>query len=212
VGVFAMNSKSARSACALCLAVADTTRDQGTFLHNRRLLETERFVVLPSLGPLMPGHVMVVSKVHCHNLASMGEAGIREYESLAADLRIGPLLRGSDPLEAEHGSTGDDKAGACVIHTHVHWLPGMGRFLAELKRRLSPRAEVNILELGGKDGPYIFARAGEMQGIFQAERLPSQTIRRILCDLIERDDIDWRQALRPDWVEETVKAWQTEET
>ena len=38
-------------------------------------------------------------------------------------------------MEAEHGSTANDKAGACVVHTHVHWLPDMGRFFAEFQRR-----------------------------------------------------------------------------
>jgi hypothetical protein len=150
---------------------------------------------------------MVVSKAHCHSLASMGEAGIREYEDLAGDLRVGPLLRGTDPLEAEHGSTVDDKAGACVIHTHVHWLPGMGRFWGHFDRSLSRRAEMSLLELRDRGGAYIFARAGGLQGIFQAQGLPSQTIRRILCELIDRDDTDWRQALRSDWVQETVNAW-----
>ena len=193
--------------CALCVAVADATGGASPLSHNLRLLETDRFIVLPSIGPLIPGHVMVVSKHHCHSLASMGEDAIREYESLAADLRTAPLLRGASPLEAEHGSTVDDKAGACVIHTHVHWLPGMGQFWDEFNQRLSPRPERSFLELAKNPGSYIFARAGEKQAIFQARGLPSQTIRRILCDVIDREDTDWRQALRPDWVEETVKAW-----
>jgi len=50
------------SICALCVAVADATRHATPFLHNQKLLETDRFIVLPSLGPLMPGHVMVVGK------------------------------------------------------------------------------------------------------------------------------------------------------
>jgi ATP adenylyltransferase len=116
------------SVCALCVAVRDATWDTPSFLYNRKLLETDQFVVLPSVGPLVPGHVMVVSKTHSYSLSSMGADAVSEYDALAARLRTAPFLRNGVPLEAEHGSTADDKAGACVIHTHVHWVPGMGRF------------------------------------------------------------------------------------
>src|SRR5437879_5072344 len=163
-----MNSVAKASVCALCVAVADATGETQPFLANRKLLETNRFLVLPSLGPLTRGHVMVVSKAHCDNLASMGADAIRESESLASCLRCAPFLRGNDPLEAEHGSALGDKAGACVIHTHVHWLPGMGRFLEEFKRRLSPRPEASLEEFADRKEPYIFARAGLAQVIFEA--------------------------------------------
>jgi ATP adenylyltransferase len=192
--------------CALCVAAADATRSEQPFLHNQKLLETPRFVVLPSVGPLVPGHVMVVSKVHYQSLASMGAEAVLEYERLAARLRKAPFLSDGDPLEAEHGSTVNDKAGACVIHTHVHWLPGMGRFWNEFAQKLSPRSETDLLDLSG-DASYIFARGRSQQAIFYADGLRSQTVRRILCELMDRDDIDWMQARRLDWVKETVEAW-----
>jgi hypothetical protein len=150
---------------------------------------------------------MVVSKAHHHSLASMGAEAILEYERLATRLREAPFLSDGDPLEAEHGSTANDKAGACVIHAHVHWLPGMGQFWNEFVRKLSPRPETDLRELSG-DVPYIFARAGSHRTIFCANGLRSQTVRRILCELMDRDDNDWTQAHRLDWVRETVEAWQ----
>lgn len=136
----------------------------------------------------------------------MGPAGIHEYDALAAHLRKAPFLRNGLPLEAEHGSTANDKAGACVVHTHVHWVPGMGHSLNEFQGRLPLRPESTLLSIG-EDVPYIFARAGAEQFVFDASGLRSQTIRRILCDLLDRDDTDWTQAPRLDWVEETVEAW-----
>jgi diadenosine tetraphosphate (Ap4A) HIT family hydrolase len=202
-----VSAPSKENACALCVAVAEAARGADAQLQNTKLLETSQFIVLPSVGPLVPGHVMVVSKAHCESLASMGAEAIREYESLSVRLRSAPLLQNGDPLEAEHGSTADDKAGACVIHTHVHWVPGMGRFWGEFGHHLSPRVEKCLLDVGVEGGPYIFARAGVRQSIFEARGLRSQTIRRILCELMDRDDTDWTQALRMNWVKETVNAW-----
>jgi hypothetical protein len=55
--------------------------------------------------------------------------------------------------------------------------------------------------------PYIFLRARGEQVIYQARGLCSQTIRRVLCEVMDRDDPDWMQAPRLDWVKETVEAW-----
>lgn len=198
---------SSRSTCALCVAVADATSGAEPFLHNCKLMETHRFLVLPSVGPIFPGHVLAVSKAHFSSLAAMGAEAIAEYEDLAARLRKAPFLSDGVPLEAEHGSTDGDKAGACVVHTHVHWIPGAGRFWKEFPVRLPRRKENTLLELAGHDCPYLFTRADKGTAIFNAAGLRSQTIRRILCELMERDDTDWMQALRPTWIKETVAAW-----
>lgn len=203
-----VNTSRNQVPCALCVAAADATRSAQPFLHNQKLLETPRFIVIPSLGPLVTGHVMVVSKAHFHNLASMGSEALLEYESLAARLRTAPFLANGTALEAEHGSAGGDKAGACVVHTHVHWIPGMGRFWPEFAKKLSHRLESNLFELINRDVPYIFARAGTDRAIFRAEGLRSQTVRTILCELMDRDDTDWTQSPRLEWVKETVEAWQ----
>src|SRR5216683_124104 len=144
--------------CALCSAVVDSTQYLEPFMYNTRLLETPHFLVTPCIGPLLRGHVMVVSRTHSESLASMGEDALREYDALATRLRNAPLLRDNDPLEAEHGSTPDEKAGACVVHTHVHWLPGMGQFIDEFRRRLTVRNEANLFDVGQRRVPYIFVR------------------------------------------------------
>lgn len=202
-----MKSQSDPEICALCVAVADATGGPDTFLHNRRLAETPNFVVVPTPGPLVPGHVMVVSKAHHYSLAGMGDDAIREYDDLAQRLRSAPFLRDDPPLEAEHGSTQRDKAGACVIHTHVHWIPGMGQYFRRLAEKLPPRPEPDLKNFGVSHAPYIFLRAAGEQAVFDAQGFPSQMIRRLLCELLDRDDTDWTQNLRLDWVKETVQAW-----
>lgn len=192
--------------CSLCIAANDSATGE-PFLYNRKLLETPSFVVLPSLGPLFPGHVMVVSKEHVHSLAAMGDAVLREYDDLSRRLREGPFFAGSIPLEAEHGSTSDEKAGACVVHTHVHWIPGVGSRFDELRELLPPMIAESLTDVVESGTPYIFLRAGHREGVFAARGLPSQTVRRLLCEILDRGDSDWTQSPRLDWVAETVKAW-----
>jgi diadenosine tetraphosphate (Ap4A) HIT family hydrolase len=187
--------------------VADATRYAEPFLYNAKLMESERFVVVPSLGPLVRGHVMIVSKQHQESLASMGSPVLKEYNDLATRVRSGPFFENGNALEAEHGSTPGDKAGACVVHTHVHFIPEMGVHLPAFKERLSARREGRLANVATTHEPYIFLRNDSEETIFDAQGLPSQTIRRVLCDILDRDDDDWTQAPRLDWIKETVAAW-----
>ena len=202
-------SYQAAEICALCVASADATAPDASFLHNTALAESHRFVVLPSVGPFTPGHVMVVSKLHEYSLLAMGCDAFQEYDVLAERLRRLPVWDGTVPLEAEHGSTDADKAGACVVHSHVHWIPGGGRHFDILARQLRQVPRDAFEGLLAAKQPYIFLRAASKCGLFRADGLPSQAIRRLLCDAVGRDDVDWRQNHRFDWIAETVRRWTT---
>jgi hypothetical protein len=78
--------------CALCLALRNQRSDH-TSLENTSLLESEHFCVLPSVGPFVPGHVMVVSKEHYRNLATMGMPRIDEYRNIAQELSHIPFVK-----------------------------------------------------------------------------------------------------------------------
>ncbi|MBS0265802.1 MAG: hypothetical protein JSS02_27975, partial [Planctomycetes bacterium] len=88
------------------------------------LRATDKFVLMPSVGPLIAGQAIVVSRAHHHSLAAMDEAAAREYDDFVRKI----LGTDGNWLEAEHGATDADCAGACVIHTHVHVIPGMAHF------------------------------------------------------------------------------------
>lgn len=164
-------------------------------------------MVIPAVGPLVPGHVMVVSKAHHSSLASMGRSAIAEYDRLAARLRRLSVWGSGLPLESEHGSTEADKAGSCVVHCHIHWLPGMGQHLEFLSSRLTRIRKTGTLYQLTANQPYIFLRAGTTHQIFGAKFVPSQVVRRLLCEVLNRDDTDWRSHHRLDVVSDTVETW-----
>jgi len=197
--------------CALCRAIQDTSSVDGRpKLENTKLFETDRFVVMPCIGPLCPGHVLIVSREHSMNLASTGRDGMADYDDLASKLMPRFHHFASDILEGEHGSTVNDKAGACVAHTHVHWIPGLARFDRMLDFDLTVlRSGVRLDELADLQQPYIFLRGGWRRPwvAYDARGLRSQMIRRTLCDSLGRDDTNWKAAPRYDWIQETVDKW-----
>src|SRR5690242_1505151 len=47
-------------------------------LENSELLNSEHFVLMPALGPLVPGHVLIVSRDHALSLAALGTSVLTE--------------------------------------------------------------------------------------------------------------------------------------
>src|SRR3954462_12978634 len=81
--------------CVLCKAV--TEPDQGHPVEvNRHMLATKGLVVMPALGPLVPGHALVVTRKHSIGLAYEDQSVRDEYLELAERLRGVCRRRGQD--------------------------------------------------------------------------------------------------------------------
>ncbi len=194
--------------CVLCRAVSDAECSSSPRLENTRLALSPSFIVMPCIGPFVPGHVIVVSRAHRPSFASLGESTLLEYERLLED--CGGNKHYKNALEAEHGSCNAHKAGACVVHAHMHWLPGLGHTETVFGNTETIATIKSWHELSRFLGhPYIAIRGTSRTiRVIRAVGLPSQFIRRLLCDELGRDDKDWRQATRRNWVEESIRMWQ----
>lgn len=196
--------------CRLCNAIHNpfAAGDGEVRTFDKVLFKTQNFVLLPSIGPLVRGHAMVVSRKHYPSLASMPQYAIREYEDMARMFFRLPQIDGN-LLEAEHGSTGDCHAGACVAHTHIHLLPGLQEHRGFLDGSLRQTgAFQNLADIQGLKQPYISLRANlEAVVLFDANAVPTQAIRRVLCGQLGRANWDWRTEPCNDLIDETISFW-----
>jgi hypothetical protein len=138
----------------------------------------------------------------------MPQEAIREYEDLVQMFFRLPEIAGN-LLEAEHGPTRDCHAGACVAHTHIHLLPGFMKHRDFLDKSLPVVGTFpNLVGIQGVSQPYILLRGnlGEVV-MFAADSVPTQAIRRVLCDRLGQADWDWRIEPRNGLIEETVGFW-----
>jgi hypothetical protein len=151
---------------------------------------------------------MIVSREHYPSLASMPSGAIHEYGEMVRMFFGLPQL-GSSLLEAEHGSTTACHAGACVAHAHVHLLPGFMKYQDCLDGRLRIiQSFSNLEEIQGCCQPYILLRANLGNAVmFDAESVPTQAIRRVLCDRLSQPNWDWRIDPRSELIEETLVFW-----
>jgi ATP adenylyltransferase len=194
--------------CRLCNAVHNPFASGELRACDTVLFKTANFVLLPSIGPLVRGHAMVVGRKHFSSLASMPQEAIREYEDMVRMIFRLPQI-GGNLLEAEHGSTADCHAGACVAHTHIHLLPGLAEHRDFLDGNLRLVGTLpNLTDIHGFNQPYIALR-GNLSKVtmFVADSVPTQAIRRVLCGRLGQTNWDWRTEPRNDLIDETIAFW-----
>ena len=198
------------SECDLCYVVDDSLKNgNNSQVENRLLYSTKSFIVTPCIGPLVPGHIMIVSKKHYENLSCMDIDTINEINEIN-QLLFGKLNKYySDCIIAEHGAYDfQQKSGACIIHTHLHIIP-KSRKSIETFDKLLIYIELNDLsELIKIKYPYILVTSNKFLKIYNAENVPSQMIRRIvLASKGETKNWDWRTNSNNNYNKQTLKIW-----
>ena len=92
-------------------------------LENTIIDESDSFVVLPTIGALVDGYLMIISKRHINSMAELEEKERAEYEFLIEKYRNKfKNIYNKFPIVFEHGSpiNNSDMKASSVIHAHTH--------------------------------------------------------------------------------------------
>lgn len=92
-------------------------------IENKIIEETENFVVTPSLGSLVEGYILIISKKHIHSMSELSDEEKIEYFNLIDKYRNKfNSIYGKMPIVFEHGSSyrKDNHSASSVIHAHTH--------------------------------------------------------------------------------------------
>lgn len=92
-------------------------------IYNKVLGETDNFIVLPSLGSLVEGYILIVSKHHLYNMGELADSEKDEYMELLNKYRyIFNKIYGKYPIIFEHGMSRLDieNGASSVVHAHTH--------------------------------------------------------------------------------------------
>ena len=192
--------------CPLCLSLKP---ENAKSFYNRPIYETENFTIIPSIGPLVLGHVLVVSKIHAECLALMGIEKIEELRLFILNTIL-KKSRNKDILFFEHGSFDGNNGGACVIHTHIHMIPNYGInyniFDGVLKIF---DTNFNSEKLANIDMPYIlsFNSSNDVR-IYEAYNVHSQMMQKAICSKMRIKEWDWRKDRKEALIHESLKYWE----
>jgi ATP adenylyltransferase len=186
--------------CKFCHLATSNVADHP---RDRWIAESEHFVVIPSIGALVDGWVLVVPKTHILSLGAIPRAQHAELADLASE--TSSLLERAYSLPIahfEHGSTEPSQAIGCgVHHAHLHLVP-LDFDVVEATMRLHPSFDMldhrggvaSVAEVAGS-GSYVYLRNGSGREVVVLNtENESQLIRRVIASCLGfSDQWNWRE-------------------
>jgi diadenosine tetraphosphate (Ap4A) HIT family hydrolase len=206
--------------CHICAQISGQAendllaRSFGGQYQRRLVMETPHFAAIPSLGAIVPGHVILCPTSHSHRLADLHASLLEDFEDSKQSLRH--RLRetfGGWVHEFEHGSDRAATRRPCTVdHAHLHLLPILHFGPIDLPAELNwieiddhPDAVVDVV--GGSE--YLFYKAPEGRSYVATARtteIESQLLRRTFAHLVGLDGSwNWRDEPRLTVVDETFR-------
>lgn len=174
------------------------SRIYGQELKSRALLHSQGFVVVPSLGQIVEGHLLIVPRWHYTALADMPPRLIVELSQLYGRVRVALSQTYGPTLFFEHGVRGTDSGGCGIDHAHLHGVPFkcFGEPIEELKKRHSFKSIAGISEIRKGAPPnssYLYYEETNGKAwMCETDFIPSQYVRKLLAESLGTNSWDWR--------------------
>lgn len=207
--------------CSLCKEIKKEPSENNLFWakgaseinrSSRILLTTDSWVVMPTIGPLKSGHLLIVSINHKPSVGHCNISGIKELDHVLEHIdSIFEKVYGKNALVFEHGPIQSrSKKSCCVDHAHVHAIPHDAYYKKYLSKYYSVKESVCMYDLTKsieRGNPYLYYNGSENESyIVESETIPSQFFRRVIASDIAKPDLwDWRLYPRWELVDRTIQ-------
>jgi ATP adenylyltransferase len=195
--------------CRLCL----NTRCEPPW-WDRPLFESPNFSVLPSLGALVEGWLLVVPRAHFICLGALEPSLIREFNWIK-QLAVTALTECYGPLAAfEHGPSGPRNAIGCgVDHAHLHVVPTSEELLPGVRSYLPECIRWEVGTIGTAEShyrenrSYLYVEQPIGVGLIATQpAFGSQLFRRVIADSIGKPlEYNWREFPHEENVARTIE-------
>ena len=186
--------------------------------RNRVLHQTRSWVVVPSIGPIVPGHILLVSTRHFESVLATSKEDIKDLMrliSLCSD-RLSKIY-GATVALFEHGMAAGahNLSGACMDHAHLHLAPCEASFsgytLSNIERWISA-ASILELHAAGIQRPYLLvgsASASQEVHLHECyDPIPSQYLRKVFANCVGKPaHWDWRDYPNSVGFLQTIRDW-----
>ncbi|WP_461251787.1 HIT family protein, partial [Treponema sp. R8-4-B8] len=162
---------------------------------NRILFNNDKFVVLPSVSPIVKNHLLVLPKKHINTMKQLGDDEKGQFFALVNNIT---QLLGEDYFAFEHGAFPVNGNTCGVDHAHIHILP--------VKREISKKVigfikktytymlykDLSLSLDDKKDKPYLLF-GNDTREMYSCNNalFQSQFIRKLLCEHLDIPDWNW---------------------
>jgi diadenosine tetraphosphate (Ap4A) HIT family hydrolase/nucleoside 2-deoxyribosyltransferase len=183
--------------CLFC----DIIGKGSNLLTNTVLYEDSDFYIIPALGCLVSGYVLIVSKEHTNSMCYLSEQKKETLQNIINNLSDRYFCKyGFYPLVFEHGAKYDcgNLSGCCVLHAHMHVVPRRFNSMTKMSSSLNLKEVKTMKDFYNEctDNPYIFFMDNDKKkyiSVLTGDVIPSQIIRKwIAADLGIPNEWDWR--------------------
>ena len=178
---------------------------------NRTIYEDDEFVVVPTLGQIVKGWLLIIPRQHVMALAGLPGQNQHSFLSLVARVRQAVSKHFGQPFLFEHGSVdGSARSGACVEHAHLHVVPWSTDIAPEAARWLDlhnlPGGLSSLLANPPLSSYVFYERVDRAAYLAQPNSpVPCQLVRRLVATAIGYPESwDWRTELTIDRVNEVA--------
>lgn len=169
---------------------------------NRIVAETENFVVIPSIGQVVEGYLLIVAKVHHASMGCLSHGEIKELEDLMERTRHLLTRTYGRPLFFEHGVVDGIESGGCgITHAHIHAVPltaniDLRPLIQQSFRGCSIQSLTVLTQKAFHHRPYLFYEDQQANrclfDLYATTGIPSQYLRRAIASKLGSQEWDWR--------------------
>jgi len=151
------------------------------------IFESANFFVVPSLGQIVEGYLLICSKEHFIGLGQLPKKlldELRVVQTKTKDVLSGQY---TNPIFFEHGPTSSTKKGGCCIeHAHLHAVPVNIDIFDDISKNFKAIEIKNYFPLNKqfkKGTPYFYYenQKGNKYLFELPQIIPSQYLRRLIA-------------------------------
>jgi diadenosine tetraphosphate (Ap4A) HIT family hydrolase len=180
-------------------------------IDSRILHETNRFVVMADISPLVPGHVMIVPKAHILCYGAVEDTARDEFSGIVNATRAILSEHYGPSVMLEHGTSSLAPVADHVTHAHLHIVPAT----IDIRDSLLNFNTTTIAGLSdlsywaARDEEYVYFEscAGERVVADRIVNIPRLFIRSEVAKRVGLPDPlwDWRRHILSDNLRSTVE-------
>lgn len=193
--------------CVFCNI--DKSRHENTIID-----ESKNFIVLPSIGALVDGYLMIVSKKHINSMSELKEKERIEYELLIEKYRNKfKKIYNKFPIIFEHGSpiSNSNMKASSIIHAHTHIVNY--KFIDEklVIKKLNLKKVDNLNYLSRKQNYIMYINQKNIFYISYNFEHISQMMRKIIAKELDYENkFDWKKEMFIENINSTIKRFKKE--
>lgn len=178
---------------------------------SRLLWQNESYYLIPSIAPLVEGHLLLLPQRHYRSMAASYPLDSEDFDEAFSFAYRYLALSYCQPILFEHGSGVISVGASTVEYAHLHLLPlepcYQQRIFSVIRNDLSVEychSLHSALSQLPKDRAYLLC--GNIGQVIYSEvkTLPSQYMRRIVAGVLKLDSWNWKEMGNWDLFDRTI--------